>query len=185
MSPVMNTAAFGSGNFGYDIRDFRDFNNAAPSVCFGFESMPGHQKEGQRGGYGPGAISGGTFGGCGAYAAQVGGLWDALLGEGRHWWLFASPDYNVASNDTTRVIATFNALNWKTYADGWKMIRCSVHVDRSMYFRLRGANLAPGTPNETDAAGNPLSDTLVGANTAAKAWADLWFYSNPVFVMVR
>ncbi len=32
----------GSGSYGYTIGDFRDFNNAAPDVCFGFESMPGH-----------------------------------------------------------------------------------------------------------------------------------------------
>ena len=31
---------------------------------------------------------------------------------------------------------------------------------RHMYFRLRGTNLAPSTPNQTDAQGNPLSDTL-------------------------
>ncbi len=27
----------------YTISDFRDFNNAAPDVCFGFDGMPGHQ----------------------------------------------------------------------------------------------------------------------------------------------
>ena len=25
----------------------------------------------------------------------------------------------------------------------------------------------------------------MGKNTAAKAWADLWFYSNPIFVDVQ
>ena len=30
---------------GYTVSDFRDFNNAAPDVAFGFESMPGHRKE--------------------------------------------------------------------------------------------------------------------------------------------
>jgi hypothetical protein len=57
-----------------------------------------------------------------------------------------------------------------------------------MYFRLRGTNLAPNTPDETDAAGNPLPDYLVTANQgidgAAEAWKDLWFYSNPIFVYV-
>jgi len=52
----------------------------------------------------------------------------------------------------------------------------------TMYFRLRGTNQPLNTPNETDACGNPLPDTLMGTNTAAKAFADLWFYSNPVFV---
>jgi hypothetical protein len=54
-----------------------------------------------------------------------------------------------------------------------------------MYFRLRGTNLPPDTPNETDAEGNPLADSLVGANTVAKAWADLWFYSNPIYIQVN
>ncbi len=84
---------------GYDINDFRDFNNAAPDVAFGFESMPGHQKESGRGGYGSGAYGGGTFGGVGAYAATVGGLWDAMLGEGRGWWLFASSDFHNTTGD--------------------------------------------------------------------------------------
>jgi hypothetical protein len=38
------------------------------------------------------------------------------------------------------------------------------------------------TPNQTDACGNPLSDSLMAPNDAAKAFADLWFYSNPIFV---
>ena len=89
----------GSGSRGYDIADFRDLNNAGPDVAFGFESMPGHQKESGRGGYGSNSIGGGTFGGCGAYAAKVGYLWDALLGEGRPWWLFASSDFHNTGGD--------------------------------------------------------------------------------------
>ncbi len=54
---------------------------------------------------------------------------------------------------------------------------------------LRGTNLAVNTASETDAAGNPLSDFLATDNLdldgADEAWADLWFYSNPIFVYVR
>ena len=61
-------------------------------------------------------------------------------------------------------------------------------LDGSMYFRLRGTNLAVSTPHETDAEGNPLSDFLatdnLGLDGADEAWADLWFYSNPIFVYV-
>lgn len=300
----------GSGSHGYNIGDFRDLNNAAPDVCFGFESMPGHQKESQRGGYGSTAIGGGTYGGTGAYAAQVGGLWDALLGEGRHWWLFASsdfhstdgdfwpgeyqktytkvtdaknpqaivdglrsgnsfvvegdlinaldfqagqgtttatmgqtlygkkvpplmkylygakesevtitirfrcpqtnhngdavkvdhidliagglnalippgdPNYSNATNPSANVIATFTSKDWKT-KDDWNEIRYTVTLSGDAYFRLRGTNLAPNTPNETDAAGNPLPDSLMGANDAGKAFKDLWFYSNPIFVRLK
>ena len=37
---------------------------------------------------------GGTYGGVGYYTANVGGLWDALLGEGRRWFNYASSDYH-------------------------------------------------------------------------------------------
>jgi hypothetical protein len=56
--------------------------------------MPGHQAEASRGSYGRGAVGGGTFGGSGIYAAAVGGVWDALLGEGRQWFFFASSDFH-------------------------------------------------------------------------------------------
>jgi hypothetical protein len=83
-----------NGSNGFNIEHLRDFNNAAPTVSFGFESMPGHQAEGNRGSYTTGAVGGGTFGGTGVYAAAVGGVWDALLGEGRNWFFFASSDYH-------------------------------------------------------------------------------------------
>lgn len=96
-----------NGNNGYNIEHLRNFNNAAPKSAFGFESQPGHGASGQRGEYqlrrnGPFAsggprvdsVGGTTYGGTGVYAAQVGGVWDALLGEGRNWWFFASSDWH-------------------------------------------------------------------------------------------
>lgn len=83
-----------TGNRGFNIEHLRNFNNAAPRIAFGFESMPGHQASPDRGSYGTGAAGGGTFGGSGAYAGVMGGVWDALLGEGRNWWFFASSDYH-------------------------------------------------------------------------------------------
>jgi hypothetical protein len=51
-----------------------------------------------------------------------------------------------------------------------------------MYFRLRGTHHAFGDVNaEIDDKGNPLVDKF-GENTAEKAFNDLWFYSNPIFV---
>jgi hypothetical protein len=68
----------------YQIEHFRDFNNAAPDICFGFEGAPGHQVNPARGfGRAPGQAYGGSFGGAGSFTAQVGGLWDALLGDCR------------------------------------------------------------------------------------------------------
>ena len=86
-----------TGNNGYNIEHFRDFNNAGPTVAFGIES-PGHfaqgSKSGGSGSYGTGAVGGGTYGLIGAYHAKVGGLWDGLLGEGRNSFMFISSDWH-------------------------------------------------------------------------------------------
>lgn len=79
-------------NAAWNAAALRLLNDAAPSVAFGFESMPGHQKSPNRGDYISTSVGGGTYGGCGIYAAKVGGLWDSLLGEGRRFWLFTSSD---------------------------------------------------------------------------------------------
>lgn len=300
----------------YKIEYFRDMNNAGPDVCFGFESMPGHQKSSGRGGYSSSSDGGLTYGGCGVYAAKVGGLWDAMLSEGRRFWLFASsdchdeagdfypgeyqktytyttaktaqaivdglrsgnswvvegdlidslifnietidqartkavmgsdlivnkgksvkitikardpqisnnntyssytnpvldhidiikgrigskiastnPNYTVDNVATTSVIARFDAVGgvtdtknitstkWKSTGNGWvEMSMIISNVTDSVYFRLRGSNMGLNVTNETDADGNPLNDALMGSNNAEKAFADLWFYSNPIFV---
>lgn len=90
-----------NGNRGFNIEHLRDFNNAGPTVAVGFETMPGHQASATRGEYrkdfgGPGIDSAGvtTYGGTGIYGAKIGGLWDALLGEGRNWFFYASSDWH-------------------------------------------------------------------------------------------
>ena len=300
----------------YTIADFRNFNNAAPDVFFGFDGMPGHQKNVVRGGYDLDGETlgvteyngkqGATFGGAGIFASKIGGLWDALLSEGRHWWISASSDYHddedfypgeyqktytfmKRKNDpqalidalrsgntfivtgglitslnfkvegstmgetvetskdkvmveisvfdpgtknfntygeytnpdldhidviegevtgiippesldyskdnvsTTKVIARFDATGgltdiygivstkWTDNGDGWKTMKLEADLSGNRYFRLRGTNHALNTRDELDGAGNPLPD-IAGENTPAKAFADLWFYSNPVFV---
>lgn len=93
------------GDQGFNVEHLRDFNNAAPKVAFGFESQPGHGAANNRGEYQVlrntfpdgtkvDSVGGTTYGGTGVYAGQVGGVWDALLGEGRNWWFFASSDWH-------------------------------------------------------------------------------------------
>lgn len=97
------------GNNGFNIEHLRNFNNAAPTVAFGFETQPGHGASSERGEYSPqrnsfatsattttrvDSVGGTTYGGTGVYGAQIGGVWDALLGEGRNWWFFASSDWH-------------------------------------------------------------------------------------------
>src|SRR5262245_28951097 len=93
-----------NGSNGYNIEHLRDFNNAAPNIAFGFETQPGHGASSERGEYFPArnniggvlvdSVGGTTYGGTGVYGAQVGGVWDALLGEGRNWRFFASSDWH-------------------------------------------------------------------------------------------
>ncbi|MGC3987689.1 MAG: hypothetical protein QM777_24845 [Pseudorhodoferax sp.] len=93
-----------SGNNGFNVEHLRNFNNAGPRIAVGFESQPGHHASDNRGEYSPNrnsiggvrvdSVGGTTYGGTGVYAAQIGGVWDALLGEGRNWWFFGSSDWH-------------------------------------------------------------------------------------------
>nr|MDH4459037.1 hypothetical protein [Nevskia sp.] len=151
----------------------------------------------------------------------------------------------AAKNLSARVVRSFSAdgsSRWGVapapagQVDSYLRMSFRVPALRSSgYVRLRGTNLPPATPFETDADGNPLSDvytnaidptrlaipcTTVGSNVPANdvlytgtsidgcpahlevatgaspiagqkavsydvaAWADLWFYSNPIYVEV-
>ena len=93
-----------NGNNGFNIESLRDFNNAGPHISFGFETQPGHGASDARGEYtirrnniggvNVDSVGGTTWGGTGVYGSQIGGVWDALLGEGRNWWFFASSDWH-------------------------------------------------------------------------------------------
>ena len=93
-----------NGNNGFNIEHLRNLNNAAPMVAFGMETQPGHGASSDRGEYLPkrqtingvltDSVGGTTYGGTGVYGAQIGGVWDALLGEGRNFWFFASSDWH-------------------------------------------------------------------------------------------
>ena len=328
----------------WHVGDFRQMNDNAPDVAFGMEGFPGRQSDFARGGYGSYIKADGTvgtvatadaamtakartYGGADYMTAQLGGVWDSLLAEGRQFWIFSdsefykynksfkdangntigiqyygfypgqynktwtfaakntpsavldgmrsgdsfvttgdlidglkytitsgnktatmgqdlqakpgqkvtitisihspkqnangdapnvnhvdlivgnvtglisasSPDYATKdTNPSTRVLKTFTRRNWKTSKGGWNTMTVSVGASNDMYFRLRGTNLAANTPNQTDAQGNPLVDTLTYApipnpadggatmtapvNSPDLAWADLWFYSNPIFL---
>lgn len=80
----------------------RSWQDAAPDVVIGMEGAPGHQanalnpdgsirQTGRRGGYDDFP----TMGGFDQMTAQVGGVWDSMLGEGRHWWITATSDSHM------------------------------------------------------------------------------------------
>ncbi|WP_336964984.1 phosphoesterase [Sphingobium aquiterrae] len=83
----------------YAPSEFRNWNDTAPNVAVGMEGAPGHQAgslnadgtidpKGVRGGY----KNAPTWGGFDQMTARLGGLWDSMLGEGRHWWITATSD---------------------------------------------------------------------------------------------
>ena len=82
--------------------ELRDWNDMAPEVAVGMAGAPGHQAstlnpdgtldpERPRGGYGRSP----TLGGFDQMTARLGGFWDSMLGEGRHWWITANSDSHV------------------------------------------------------------------------------------------
>ncbi len=99
----------------------------------------------------------------------------------------SSPEFKSnKTNPSTHVVQRFTSADWTVDGEGFNVITTTAdNVTSDMYFRLRGTNLGLDVKNQTTAAGNPRLDMRMGTNTAAKAWADLWFYSNPIFVDVQ
>lgn len=110
---------------------------------------------------------------------------DLIAGSVTGKALPGTDEYSKDTNKTTRVIASFNEEDWEKEDGGWYACEYQTRIDNNMYFRLRGTNLGLNVTNETDANGNPLCDELVGTNNENKAYSDLWFYSNPLFVSVK
>jgi hypothetical protein len=118
-----------------------------------------------------------------------------------------STDYGT----NTEVIDTFYRHGGKD-KNGYMTYVIHLKPEGDMFIRLRGTNIPAGVPYETDEAGNPLADSLANDNIyaimdpveledmlfegieistnskldeVAEAYADLWFYSNPIFIKVE
>jgi hypothetical protein len=77
---------------------------------------------------------------------------------------------NLNANDTAKVAARFAPADWSC-RDGVCTITTTLPaVSRNMYLRVRGTNTAELEPQMDQAGEDP--------------WADLWFYSNPIFIEV-
>jgi hypothetical protein len=74
-------------------------NDNGPTVAFGFEGIPGHDKSSNRGEFSASACGNGTYGGAGTYIATVSGLWDNMLADGRKFFNFDSSDFHDPAND--------------------------------------------------------------------------------------
>ena len=96
--------------------ELRENNDLAPDVYRGMEGAPGHQaatlaagsRIRTRGAYGAFFNDGApTLGGFDQMTAIVGGLWDALLGEGRRFWIVASSDSHFHYAEPVRAGSDF------------------------------------------------------------------------------
>lgn len=102
-------SATGIGKWGQTTpQELRTWNDTAPNISIGMEGAPGHQAgainqdgsidpNGSRGGYGN--VNAPTMGGFDQMSAIVGGFWDSMLGEGRHYWITATSDSHVNWRD--------------------------------------------------------------------------------------
>lgn len=84
----------------HDPASLRAWHEAAPRVAIGMEGSPGHQAtglkpDGERGIYRRSP----TMGGFDQMTATLGGVWDAMLGEGRRWWITATSDSHRHSTE--------------------------------------------------------------------------------------
>ncbi|WP_053984458.1 CehA/McbA family metallohydrolase domain-containing protein [Niameybacter massiliensis] len=71
------------------IEYIRKMNDIAPNIVFGFEGILGNQMSNDGRGE-----SKEVYGGADGMLAEVGGMWDALLGEGRRFFTFANSDFH-------------------------------------------------------------------------------------------
>ena len=92
---------------------------------------------------------------------------DLILGDVRG----PATDLNTDTNETTRVVERFSESGWTRDGEMVTVRTILRTVDRDVYIRVRGTS---GHDAE------PVMDTV-----GEDPWADLWFYSNPVFIDVR
>jgi hypothetical protein len=123
--------------------------------------------------------------------APVGGVAGAALVYNTSMTVAQVPATSMAKQDLGN--GAYKVTFTRTYTMG----------SQPFYIRARGTNIPNGTPNVTDASGNPLLDLNnvnvtcsdpscpthleVSGGTSrvthdVQAWSNLWFYTNPIFV---
>jgi hypothetical protein len=79
-------------------------------------------------------------------------------------------DRSIDTNPTTRVLARFSPQQWRSAGSYQVMSYRMNAVAHSSYLRIRGTN-----GQELEPAMDPAGED---------PWSDLWFYSNPIFIVV-
>jgi hypothetical protein len=80
-------------------------------------------------------------------------------------------DRTAATNPTTQVAKRFGPDDWDRQGEYLTMSHTVRNVTSDMYIRVRGTNTDQLEPDRDPRGEDP--------------WADLWFYSNPIFIDVR
>ena len=92
---------------------------------------------------------------------------DLILGDVRG----PVSDRDADRNETARVVARFTDQEWSRSGDAFSVTMTLPEIDRNVYIRVRGTNTGDAEPRMDEPGENP--------------WADLWFYSNPIFIEVE
>jgi hypothetical protein len=140
----------------WTVADYRDLNDVAPDVFVAFESIPGHQSSSSRGSYGDGAYGGRTHGGAGVQSGVIGNVWDAMLSEGRRFWLVANSDFHSLGGDyyPGQYQKTYIAMKERTaqgFVDGLRSGNLyTVHGDIIDRLEFSAGNATMGQTYTTD-----------------------------------
>ena len=92
---------------------------------------------------------------------------DLILGQINGPLMNAAKD----SNPTTKVVRRFDAGDWTRDGEILAMSHTLEGIDAPVYLRVRGTSTAELEPAPDPSGEDP--------------WADLWFYSNPIFVLTE
>jgi len=118
-----------------------------------------------------GLVSGYKTPGAPDYAGEWPRNTNWLHADGTTADLSVVPD--AAKNVSAAVLRSFNgsgATPWQvvtSFVDGTRFLTMTFRIPAvaaSQYVRLRGTNMPPAVPSETDASGNPLPDVFTNAN---------------------
>lgn len=166
-------SASGDAKWGLDTpEEFRNWNDTAPNVSVGMEGAPGHQAgainpdgsldpKGTRGGYGNYP----TMGGFDQMTAKVGGLWDSMLGEGRHWWVTSTSDSHVNWRDGGSDF--WPGEYSKTYVKSEKNYNDIMENLRNGHVFVTTGDLISELDAKAQAVGNSPMDAKAKGNTAS------------------
>jgi hypothetical protein len=83
----------------------------------------------------------------------------------------AGEDRDADRNETTRVAQRLFRDEWQQTGDVYSAVVTLPPVTTGMYVRVRGTNTTDPEPLADQSGENP--------------WADLWFYSNPIFIEIE